>query len=358
MLKFQPDNTFDTDLRVLPRNLVFQKSFSPAHPREVVLPGNQSVHLHPIGFDCVRESFPPKMSWSEFPVVVEPTVTLVPRQGGTSDFLTPEQLAGYWGQQDFFLVDHGDGADSPKDRYLLNAVAYSIREKFAPGKGFAIRSGVKDDFRLVDDEFMKFGLTDWKFSYCYKLNFRAIGFEIVRRFADVTSGVGAQIAGSTRRYIEALRERWLKRSAAAFDEPLALQVLFALEAADKADLQHAYGIAANFQGSSNGYTLGKMLVEGKWIGSGKYQPMSTNSAAISTYLLTFVALGFAELKDDLIVVTPAGGRFLAALHKNNYDPDAIIRFVSPESGIVAAAAQESVEEWLQRFFRKMKQRGS
>ncbi len=358
MLKFQPDNTFDTDLRVLPRNLVFQKSSSPAHPREVVLPGNQSVHLHPIGFDCVRESFPPKMTWSEFPVVVEPKVTLVPRQGGTSDFLTPEQLAGYWGQQDFFLVDHGDGADSPKDRYLLNAVAYSIREKFAPGKGFAIRSGVKDDFRLVDDEFMKFGLTDWKFSYCYKLNFRAIGFEIVRRFADVTSAVGPQIAGSTRRYIEALRERWLKRSAAAFDEPLALQVLFALEAADKADLQHAYGIAANFQDSSNGYTLGKMLVEGKWIGSGKYQPMSTDSSAISTYLLTFVALGFAELKDDLIVVTPSGGRFLAALHKNNYDPDAIIRFVSPGSGIVAAAAQEGIEEWLQRFFRKMKQKGS
>lgn len=358
MLNFQSDNAFEGDHNILPRNLIFQKSSSPRFPRETLLPGNRIAQVHPIGFDCVRESYPRQIPWSEFPVVMEPAVAVSSKQGQIGDFLTQEELAGHWDRQEYFLVDDGDETTPPRDRYLINAVGYALRNKYAPGSDFAVRSGPNAAFRLVEDGYMRLGWTDWKFNYCYKLNFRTIGFEIMRGFADVTAEIAPHVAGSTRRYIEALRERWTKRSASALDEPLALQVLFALGTASAEDAREAYGIAANFQDSSNGYSLSEKLRDGQWVGTGKYQPMPTSSTAISNYILTFVALGFAELKEGSVSLTNAGHRFLTAFHKTSCDPDATLRFASPETGMMDSSAEEGIEEWLLRFFRKMKQKAT
>ena len=358
MLKFYSENAFENDENFLPSNLVFQQSSSLTFPRKALLPSDQSVHLHPIGFDCVKETYPHKVSWSEFPTVVEPTVALSKGHGKSGDFLPPEELAAYWSRQNYFLVDEGAEAMPARDRHFFNAVAQALRDKYAPGKHFAIRSGAKEAFRVVDDQFMKIGMADWKFNYCYKLNFRAIGFEVIRRFADVRNEIDPHVAGSTRRYIDALRDRWVSRSASTFDEPLALQVLFALAAASEDDARNAFGIAANFQDSSRGYTLGSKLREGNWVGTGKHEPTPTSSTAITNYILTFVALGFAELREETVSVTELGSRFLDALHKNNCDPDATLRFISPATAAIDVAEQDSMEAWLLRFFRKMKQKAT
>jgi hypothetical protein len=357
VLSFEFDDTLDAvEGAMIPRQIVFQKSSESVYPSDVGLPGNHRVHLHAIGFDSIKEAYPRNITWSEFPVVVEPAVAFSHKRVRNSDFLTFDELAGYWNRQNYFLVDAGAKQSSPRDQYLLKAVALSLRDKFAPGKTFAVRSGAEDTFCVVEEDCMKIGWADWKFHYCYKLNFRAVGFEVMRQFVDTAGEIEPKLAGSTRRYIEVLRDRWTNKSASVLDEPLALQVLFAIEAASRDEARHAYGIAANFEDSSKGYSFGGRLISGNWVGTGKYEPQPTNSSTISNYILSFVALGFVDLKDEAINLTNAGSRFLAALHKINHDPDATLRFASSETGVMELSSQPNLEEWLLRFFRKMKQK--
>lgn len=103
------------------------------------------------------------------------------------------------------------------------------------------------------------------------------------------------------------------------------------------------------------FSLDKNAV-GMWTGTGKHKPMEfdRNFASIP---LTFLSMGLVayHADDRTIALTENGCRFLDLLHPDCEDPDVMLRWMG-EDGFFKPDVGKSCDDWIMRFFSKMKTR--
>jgi hypothetical protein len=101
--------------------------------------------------------------------------------------------------------------------------------------------------------------------------------------------------------------------------------------------------------------IGACIENGNWVGSGKYAAHFPILRPLYRTVGSAVALGLlSHRQSGKVALTEAGQTFLDTMHKDNDDPDAIIRFMDPATMTIPASEIDRVDAWMMRFFRKMK----
>lgn len=138
------------------------------------------------------------------------------------------------------------------------------------------------------------------------------------------------------------------------DHPLALQMLYALRRSGPISCEP-------YLNSWDGH---HHLLDGllpslpdrnrpSWVGTGKYAPMDFgDSKRIEAAL---IATGLVDIDQQHLTVSlsPIGEKFLDYLHPACEDPDVILRWMG-DDGFFKPDSEDSVEDWLTKFFSKMK----
>lgn len=359
-------------------------------------------------FKYMQTSFPRHVPWTMFPVISEPWFEFKPvqsRWGRERDDIYPDpgesivEVSEILDRYDGYVLD----ADSYHygelglNEYLLK-LAYAIHHLGTAGKPVFLNSHAFPDGRDGDDDdryrhkaVAALEIMEWvrpyaMFMYSYRLNFAAIAMKALRaaRFGCEKPRIIDHYREM--RHRDSSRERprtqvnhrsdsnhyWLifghvERSwdryqaglvPQGLDHPLALQLLYALRRA---------GGTINAERFLNSWDGGEhmfgALMESRrrsthdmWCGTGKYEPICYGEDKRPEQAL--LATGLVEIDHQALTlsITDVGERFLNYLHKSCEDPDVILRWMNPKTGFFNPGSEAAVEEWLTKFFRKMKTR--
>lgn len=102
-------------------------------------------------------------------------------------------------------------------------------------------------------------------------------------------------------------------------------------------------------------TFGNHVKNGHWVGSGKYKVKYDLRDEIGWVFSNAQVFGLVEFeKDGKLRLTDAGEAFLDIMHADNYDPDAFLRFIDPETKTMPISEVDRIDAWMMRFFKKMK----
>jgi hypothetical protein len=136
-----------------------------------------------------------------------------------------------------------------------------------------------------------------------------------------------------------------------------LQFLIALQGATLNERSRLYQGMVNSDFSP--CDIGHTLKGGMWHGSGKYPArrigIDGRISNIIFCLITDKLVDFDEEQGHLFI-SEAGKRFLGILHRDNRDPDCILRWFGPDDDRIKSDRIDEISDWLQRFFRKLKVR--
>lgn len=95
---------------------------------------------------------------------------------------------------------------------------------------------------------------------------------------------------------------------------------------------------------------------GMWVGTGKHAFLQ-NPLLLTQAAPYFVKLGLVEFNHEKehILLSDLGNRLLDAFHPDCEDPDVVLRWMG-EDNMFKPDAQKSCDDWIKRFFSKMKTR--
>lgn len=195
--------------------------------------------------------------------------------------------------------------------------------------------------------------TEMRFLYSYRVNFAAIAMKALRelvppehenRHEDFYEAFGKLQFCDWRGIRAGIGE--------PVDHPLALQWLYRLRQIGRFDANYARGEkwahANHLLSLSNDQpTL--------WAGTGKYPGVDPRHP-VRYAPFKWLSLGLAQYGFDTgeITLTDRGHRFLDRLHPDCEDPDVLLRWVDPETGEFRPGSEKACDDWVLRFFSKMK----
>ncbi len=104
------------------------------------------------------------------------------------------------------------------------------------------------------------------------------------------------------------------------------------------------------------FTLDQNTGEAGWRGTGKYAPLPV-SDKLARAPLRFLRMRLVDYdsREKTISLSDKGHRFLDMLHPDCEDPDVLLRWRG-EDGHFKCGVQQSCDDWIMRFFSKMKTR--
>lgn len=136
-----------------------------------------------------------------------------------------------------------------------------------------------------------------------------------------------------------------------------LQFLIALQEATLYERSKLYEAMVSSDFSQ--CNIGRTLRGGLWHGSGKYPVrkigIDGKMSNIIFCLITDKLVDFDEAQGHLFI-SDAGKRLLDILHRDNRDPDCLLRWFDPDDNRIKPDRIDEIRDWLQRFFRKLKVR--
>jgi hypothetical protein len=111
-----------------------------------------------------------------------------------------------------------------------------------------------------------------------------------------------------------------------------------------------------FQGNSERFFALDGNDQGLWTGTGKHRPYPFNDklAAATQYFVDVGLVKFEE-ESETVSLSEIGHRLLDLLHPDCEDPDVVLRWVG-EEGFFKPDVRKSCDDWIMRFFSKMKTR--
>jgi hypothetical protein len=111
-----------------------------------------------------------------------------------------------------------------------------------------------------------------------------------------------------------------------------------------------------FQGNSERFFALDGSDQGLWTGTGKHRPYSFSEklAAAARYFVDVGLVKFEE-ESETVSLSETGHRLLDLLHPDCEDPDVILRWTG-EDGFFKPDIGKSCDDWIMRFFSKMKTR--
>jgi hypothetical protein len=368
-------------------------------------------------FNYIQTSFPRHMPWSMFPVVSEPWFEFKPvqsRWGRERDDIYPDpgetvvEVSEIMERYDAFVLDmvhghYGGIGDVGFNENLLK-LAYAVHHLGDDRKPVFLSSGAFPNRGKAARERGYKAVTatevmDWVrpfgiLMYSYRLNFSAIAMKALRaaRFGAETpyiidhykqmssrgdrhDGFGRPKPNSPVTSVPRVNHRsgsdhywrifgeveraWDRYEAGlvpqGLDHPLALQLLYALRRAGTISAErflnswdgseHMFGALFGHRNSS---------IADMWQGTGKYGPFHYGQSKKAEQALLATGLVALDHTDLTLSITEIGERFLNYLHPSCEDPDVISRWLDPETGYFRPDSIAGVEEWLTKFFRKMK----
>jgi hypothetical protein len=294
---------------------------------------------------------------------IRPTVTA---EIGRSD------LISVLDRQDYFLYDetsaHKDNQHMSKWRIASRYFVAQIHQDLCPDKPIYARLfGTKDYVEISARDLSDVSGGWHHFCYNYKANFAAIGLKALDHVINKFDPMPKVETNDSMTYWQRFKAEntisqqlgYKKYHHTFLNEPWGLQTLYALRQSsdEERSLLHAY-FNQRFPISRKGgvrMNFGKHIVDGTWVGTGKYQGRLNLQDEIGWIIHDASALGLIDMHaNSQVSLTDAGEKFLNIMHTDNYDPDAFMRFMDPVTLTMPVSEIVRIDAWLSRFFRKMK----
>lgn len=298
----------------------------------------------------LKYAYPRGIKWHDFPIISEPwykaeyVADVVETWG--KNRLVKMQPSWVVDQKLAVMVSNLEPANRAK---LIHDIAYFL---IAAGCGDAvvwhdINGSVESN---TATELWDLNKAHFRFLYSYALNFRVLGLKALK-----ASGLAKPS------YANSQTEKYEGISVWTPDEgmpssllnPFVLQMLYKLRK-DKTIWRNT---------NTSGHLELRDLLEPSgdawaWKGTGKYPELNSEAYLMGRFdkhRNAILRLKFATPIDDSFAeLSEIGHRFLNILHKDNEDPDIMIRWLNPETGVVDEKHSDAVDDWLMRFFCKMK----
>ncbi len=322
--------------------------------------------------DLAWQKLPRGIPWTEFPIVCDPHyVRAEPTWGrdlssGTvtlSRTIVDSIIAG----QTTCFYDEAFFDTVLTDREILDGRFHAIQvhRMLLPGTPFYGRLKGEDKFTLHDPQALEAVTAGWhRYRYSYRVNFRAIAFKaldhVLKRYPvpqfDLSSGLDKRHV----RFYETGQKNYFERQRSYLDEPFSLQILFnilhASSLAQEKMFKEMWRLQRPFEfGTLEEFSFGPHIKSGYWVGSGKPKAKLVIHIELERVIFSARTLGLIEPEGTgRIKLTEAGEAFLDCMHTDNYDPDAFLRFMDPETLSMPSSEIERIDAWMMRFFRKMK----
>ncbi len=307
---------------------------------------------------------PNDLPWTHWPVTFPQSMSLASAEIDENGRLPSSGTVLHMMQsQSHFVLDlkwfHPDHHYS---RGFESARAVVIRDTFFPGKPLLIRHAKTNEFVEVRDlDLGAAAAGTMHFNQNYSNNFRAIGNEILRKFYDNNALQYTQRHGwpIQRQNAHHANETWRKQGFSRLEFPHVLQHLFAFREASDDDHRHNFMVYFDLF-SKEKFTWGSRLVSEQWIGSGKYPSRTNARQSLWHSMDCFWGLGLIEFDfvQKSMHLSKAGEGFLNAMHRTNDDPDCMFRFADSATNLIPASEIPRIDDWMLRFFRKMKQKST
>lgn len=357
---------FDFHPSQLPRSIVV---FSPFSTGNYVLSSELTMfgNVRPLQLN-LEESFrfarPSDVAWTSWPVISH--VSLLFRKERFEYHGTPPigDLYDLLVAQKCLILDlryiHPTDHSARASAFARIAL---VCKMIGQEKPVFVRAPREKDFVLAQDiDFAADALGSLFMESNYAVNFEVLGHQIVKRFfvpeavrkAEVPTSWGGRAASA-----DLAAGIWSLRAHSPFIFPVVLQYLFALRAASEIELKKTFSAYMSYDDDAT-FSASERLVDNQWRGSGKYPAIRFGSEGFRKMLSGFWGVGFVkpDFVEEKMVLTDNGLAFLDAMHRTNDDPDCVLRFLNHETGTIPASACGDVEEWLLRFFKKMKQKST
>lgn len=234
------------------------------------------------------------------------------------------------------------------------AAFQAIYDKLGDGKDLVIRFNDDDDFAEVTYRYLDkmIGVSE-RLLWSYAANFRKL---VLPRIMDVITReptvlpVSRYLAGGRGRVLNALALRdtgSLKDVISAVAKPGYLAMLYAFKAATEAERDSVLDQMMDPQ-QVNRLTVGKRLVDGNWIGSGRETAQPYSDAADEVIALIATSMLVTDGENGL-KLTAAAEMLLDTLPPECDDPDWKLARFGPD-GFIDRTFVNSADEWVIDYF--------
>lgn len=336
------------------RLVVFQTEPGPVGLDHLAREANRFVDPVPI-HRYLNTAYPRGIRWSDFPVIAKPYhYLLCPEQ-----FLPPTSLPvvpleivkqRLDEQPAFYFWDNADNwyNQAYLSKGMASLGAANLHKLLCPEKDFFIKARDGGGFVKTNPESLLEGAAGAeRLNYNYRVNFQAIGFKALKAVTGDLAGLP-----SSNLRIAQNRANWSAEGRSGLTHIADLQFLFAL--------RDSYGIKKRRQYGMDWDTIYNgdepcRYAGGFWIGSGKF-PGKEMRGQFNSFVFHALVLDLVEEQEDVVRITERGLRFLDIMHRDNNDPDCLLRFSNPATGLIPGAEIPRIDDWCARFFRKMKAR--
>lgn len=131
--------------------------------------------------------------------------------------------------------------------------------------------------------------------------------------------------------------------------------LLVLRAIGHADDEVADALGRFLDRSNSSPSLPAIIVDGKFVGSGKYTPIEY-SQPLKKILNGLSGLNLVKRcpESGAVILGEAGARLLDVLTPRMFDPDARLRWIDPATDLIKPEHAEASERWLRSFYGEMR----
>lgn len=363
-----------------PRDLVYFTPYSylyPDFPRNPFFTGLPGYRVKPSSLplciaDYATQRYPRGIPYEQFPILADPYCALIdPWRGrgpedGTAT-ISRQNVETLIKGQDIFVYDEAGYGGGLTDAELDDALYLAIRAHriLCEDKPFYYRKKDQADFQFVPTSKIEAKIGGWqRFRFSYRVNFHAIArramIHVLARYPMPDPDSSEVVfLGRSSRHFGALQVYFVGGHQMLLDDPIALQILYWLRGLNKREQKALFVFFHDFDYTDRKpcaqLSFGNRIANGLWVGSGKYKFGFNVTMEVLRTLGQARALGFVtDDRDDLIALTAAGEAFLHSLHTDNDDPDALHRFMDPDTLSMPFNQIARIDAWMMRFFRKMK----
>jgi hypothetical protein len=355
----------DQDAFIKPIVVLYPGRGAP-QPSAADLPGLPNIKVVTVPLGHFKYLRPRHLAWTHWPVAFDLVADVdaaridADQQLNTPSALVRETLL----TQSHFIVDlrfvH-------RDDHLGFARAFSrclaVRNSLKLTNPILLRYPHQKSFvDVAEEQIMDNAAGSLRLEHNYACNFNVIGSAVFAKHFD--QGFD-QFSSTDWRWRDQTsiaahaRRKWDETSSSILDTPIALQLLFALRQASIEDAAQNFANFAKFDDGSK-FSAGALLVDNEWKGSGKYPSFTGGGRSFVFLLAAFWGLGLLDVNipEKSMQLTQSAHAFLNSLHRTNDDPDSLLRFLHPVTQTIPASSIDRVDEWMIRFFRKMKQKAA
>jgi hypothetical protein len=324
-------------------------------------------HLgHPVSAEVFRLAmpsvYPRDVMWTMFPIVSDP-------------WWTTENRASEIAQADHIVFLENPNSSRHANEMAAYRFAWGVRQLGFGDRVFLVLSSDQKTFESRSIEsLMAPAAGTMRMDYSYLVNFSAIAGKALRHVLDggeLLSGADLERLGKitfcegtfANNHIYGLDTKLATNGMiSSLGKPFVLQWLYALRKKGCLDL------AGRITEGDGRFRLRGPLLEGLlkqgdasswlWEGTGKYAPQPVGDRNESGHSPNLVEYGLVDVDIGKAVarLTDRGHRFLDLMHPDCEDPDVVLRWADPATGLVDARHLQAVHDWNMRFFSKMKTR--